>query len=423
MSVALGKMARVWENREKDSISLTEVIRLMTLVIASMIKHPRREWVNMIMVLLGEPGIGKSTILKRVLIEKLKTATGENWRAKLLHVGTRGMEDNTGLPIIKEQQGRKIAGWAAPEQIPGAVHWLNDDGTPAGYTLGIFDELPSATPHVQDQIRELIDGTMPGSGDPIDPQCVFVGAGNPPEAKHITVNVIDDAIEKRFQVYAVVPTTEELLQVWSDSSIMPDLMYRFLMVNTHAIQNLSPREWEGISKFAMYVKESGGSQTDVFSVLSRALQECPDVLATLRVYFQHGDDPMYYPIRGNKLLAATEKELQSYLKIMEAWVSDNSRGALLGASINDLQRMLKLATNEELKGNKTAATNVYEVLNFLASNKRADMVKALFEVTHSTPLCTLVATKLKKSPHLPAMNAASTRAAMTAKELNAASGF
>ena len=422
MAIELGKMARVWENRETNNISLTDVITVMVMKISSMIRHPRQEWVNRIMVLLGEPGIGKSTILKKVLIKALIKATGENWRAKLLHVGSRGMEDNTGLPIITEQQGRKIAGWAAPEQIPGAVHWLNDDGEPAGFTLGIFDELPSATPSVQDQIRELIDGTIPGSGDPVDPRCVYVGAGNPPEAKHITANIIDDAIEKRFKVYAVVPTTEELLQVWSESTLMPDLLYRFLMVNTHAIGHLSPREWEGVGKDALYIKESGGTTSDIMNEMASELQHCPDVVATLRVYFQHGDDPSYYPVRGLKLLVADAQELAELLSIMGVWVGDRNREALLGASINDLQRALKMTDDTELKDNKIASKNVYEVLNFLAASKRADMVKSLIEVVHSTPLVTTVANKMRRSPHLKEMDKFSKRAIQTVQKINAAAG-
>jgi len=422
MAIELGKMARVWENRETNNISLTGVIAVMVMKIAAMIKHPRSEWVNRIMVLLGEPGIGKSTILKKVLIKKLRRVTGENWRAKLLHVGSRGMEDNTGLPIIKEQQGRKIAGWAAPEQIPGAVHWLDDKGEPAGFTLGIFDELPSATPSVQDQIRELIDGTIPGSGDPVDPQCIYVGAGNPPEAKHITANIIDDAIEKRFKVYAVVPTTEELLQVWSEPALMPDLMYRFLMVNTHAIQHLSPREWEGVGKDALYIKESGGTTNDVLNEMASELQHCPDVVATLHVYFKHGDDPSYYPVRGSDLLASEPAELAELLRIMGVWVSDRNRDALLGASINDLQRTLKLTDDAELKGNKVAIKNVYEVLNFLAASKRADMVKALIEVVHSTPLVTAIANKMRRSPYLPDMDGFANRAKHTSQKINATTG-
>jgi len=421
MGIELGKMARVWENRDKSSISLTDVVRILVMKISAMIKHPRKEWVNRIMVLLGEAGIGKSTVLKKVLIDQLIKATGTPWRAKLLHVGTRGMEDNTGLPIIEERHGRKIAAWAAPEQIPGAVPWLDDDGKPAGYTLGIFDEIPSASPHVQDQIRELIDGTVPGSGDPVDPRTVYVGAGNPPEAKYITANIIDDAIEKRFKVYAVVPTTEELLQVWSEPAIMPDIMYRFLLMNTDAIQHLSPREWEGLGKDAMYIRESGGTHADVLADISRDLQHCPDVVSTMHLYFKHGDDPHYYPVRGTTIINADEAELKTAMSIMETWI-DSDREALLGASINDLQRMLRLAPDTELSGNKQAASNVYEVLNFLAGAKRADMVKALIEVVHSTPLVTAVASKMRRSPHLKAMDESSTKAKRTLKNINAAVG-
>ena len=368
MPLDLGKMMRVWDRREEHSISLTEVIRRAAMKIAAMIKYPRVEWVNRIMVLLGEPGIGKSTVLKVVLTKMLVRLTGENWRAHLLHVGSRDSPDNTGLLSVMEEQGKKVAGWAKPKQIPGAVHWVNDDGTPAGWTLGILDELPSAKPEVQDQIREMIDGTIPGSGDPVDPQCVYIAAGNPPEAKHITAHVIDDAIEKRFKVYAVIPTTEELLQVWSDPTIMPDLLYKFLMMNTAAVDSLSPREWVGAGKDAQYILDSGGSQTDALGEIADELQDHPDVITTLSVYFEHGNDKTYYPIRGTQLLADDDDAFKEHMQVMHVWVGDRGREALLGASMNDLQRTLKITPDADLKGNKQAVKNVYAVLNFLAAN-------------------------------------------------------
>jgi hypothetical protein len=372
------------------------------------------------MVLLGEPGIGKSTVLKVVLIKMLMQLTHEPWRAHLLHVGSRDSPDNTGMLSVFEEQGQKVAGWAKPKQIPGAIHWLNDDGTPAGWTLGILDELPSAKPEVQDQIREMIDGTVPGSGDPVDPRCVYIAAGNPPEAKHITAHIIDDAIEKRFKVYAVIPTTEELLQVWSDHTIMPDILYKFLMVNTAAIEHLSPREWEGAGKDARYMLDMGGSRNDALNEIADELQDYPDVITALNVYFEHGDDPSYYPIRGTQLLTADDDDFKEYERIMRVWVGDRSREALLGASMNDLQRALKLTPDSDLKGNKQAVKNVYAVLEFLAASGRPDMVKAVTEVVFATPLVKPVGSRMRKSAHLKDMDAAASRANAFGEKMGAA---
>jgi hypothetical protein len=417
---SLGKMARVWENRATHNISLTDVVRRLVMKFSAMITDPRPTWVNRIPVLLGEPGIGKSTVLRK-MADLLARRTGKKWRPHLCHVGSRGMEDNTGLPVIEEQQGRKIAGWASPKQIPGAVHWLNDDGSPAGFTLGIFDELPSAKPSVQDQIRELIDGTIPGSGDPVDPQCVYIGAGNPPEAKHVTANIIDDAIEKRFKIYAVVPTAEELLQVWSDPAIMPDLLYRFLMVNTAAIEHLSPREWVGVGKDADYIQRAGGTRQEAISEIADELTEFPDVITALQVFFQHGDDPYYYPIRGAQLLQADSAQLKEHLSIMKRWINDADKAALLGATSNDFQRTLKLTPDVDLKGNRRAINNTYELMELLAGGNRPDMVKALIEVVFSTPMATTIGSRMRKeSKYLSEMDAAISRAGKLAEKIGAA---
>ena len=414
----LGKMARVWEGRDKRKISLTNVVRRMVMKIAAMIKHPRSEWVNRIAVLLGEPGIGKSTVLRK-MVDHLALKTGEVWRAHLLHVGSRGMEDNTGLPVIEEHNGKKVAGWASPKQIPGAVHWLDDDGNPKGYTLGILDELPSAQPSVQDQIREMIDGTIPGSGDPVDPRCVYIAAGNPPEAKHVTANLIDDAIEKRFKVYAVVPTTEELLQVWSDPTIMPDMLYKFLSMNTAAIQHLSPREWEGVGKDAQYMLEAGGSHNDALVEIEDELHEYPDVTTVLRQFFEHGDDPFYYPIRGTKILSATKANMANYMELMRRWIADGGKDALLGETSNDLQRVMRNTPSSELADIKTASDNLYQLMNFLAGQKYPDMVKAIMGAVCSTPLVGKVSTKMRKSENLMNMNLSLEKAQQFAEQIGA----
>ena len=416
----LGKMSKAWEARNEHRISLTDVVKIMVIKICAMILHPRSEWVNRIMLLLGQPGIGKSTVLRK-MVDKLADRSGKLWRAHLLHVGTRGMEDNTGLPILKKVGDKDVAGWAAPEQIPGAVHWLDEKGEPKGWTLGILDELPSAQPSVQDQIRELIDGHVPGSGDPVDPQCVYVAAGNPPEAQHVTVQVIDSAIEARLKVYTVVPTDDELLQVWSDPHMMPDILFKFLTMNTGVIKHLSPSEWEGVGKDAQYVLEGGGSINEAINEIADELYEAPDVVEVLRKFFAFGDDPYHYPIRGLKLLTADKDDFADCMDIMKRWVADNKDGHL-GATSNDLLRALKLTPAEELKKNKRAAENTVHVLEFLIQAGRPDMVKAVLEAVYETPLVGPVGSKIRKSKHLSTMNDVADRVDAFSEKLGAASG-
>jgi hypothetical protein len=395
-------MARRWESRNDRHVSLTQVVELLVLKISAMIKHPRKEWVNWIPLLLGEAGIGKTTVLL-MMADLLEKRTGQPWRAMMIHAATQGMEDNTGLPILKKVGAIDVAGWAAPMHIPGAVPWTDEKGEPKGWTLGIIDELPTSPLLIQDQIRQLIDGMLPGSSTPVDPRCVYVATGNPPDPQYVTVNAMDAALEKRLKVYVVIPTTEELLLVWS--KIMPDLFYQFLSMNTAAITELSPREWMGVAKDVQYLIESGLTVQNAISEAADELSGKDDVLAALRKFVQFGNDPYYYPIRGSKLLAADDQERAGYLKLMARWASDRKDG-LLGATSNDLMRSLKTSSAESLSGNKQAEQNVFEVLEFLAGAERADMVKAILEVVFETPLVGGVSSRMRtKSKHLKTMDA------------------
>jgi hypothetical protein len=383
-----------------------------------MMRHPRHEWVNRIPILLGEAGIGKTTVLRK-MADHLVARTRESWRAMLIHAATQGMEDNTGLPILKKVNGRDVAGWAAPEHIPGAVPWTDDDGKLRGWTLGIIDELPTAPLLIQDQIRQLIDGTLPGSSTPVDPRCVYVATGNPPDPRYVTVNAMDEALEKRLKVYVVIPTTEELLQVWS--TIMPDLIYKFLVMNTSAITELSPREWEGVSKDVQYLIEAGSSVQEAIGEAEDELADKADVLTTLRKFVEFGDDPYHYPIRGTTILEAEEPVLKDCIKLMKRWVTDSKDG-LLGASSNDLLRALKITPATKLKDSKTAEDNIVVVLEFLISAQRPDMVKSLLEAVYETPLVRVVSSRMRKSKHLKEMDASVKQAQAFRSKIGAAAG-
>ena len=411
----MGKMARRWASKETRHVSLTEVINLLVLKISMMIKHDRKEWVNWIPILIGEAGIGKSTILMK-MADLLAKKTGQLWRTKMIHAATQGMEDNTGLPILKKVGDRDVAGWAAPDHIPGAVPWLDENGKSKGWTLGIIDELPTAPLLIQDQIRQLIDGCLPGSSMPVDPSCVYIATGNPPDPQYVTVNVMDLALEKRLKVYIVIPTTEELLLVWSQ--IMPDLFYQFLSMNTSVITELSPREWMGVAKDVQYLSEAGFSPQQAICEAADELAEKPDVLASLQKFVQFGNDPYYYPIRASKLLEAEDKVLADYLKLMKRWADDTKDG-LLGATSNDLLRALRVVPSATLTNNKIAETAVYEVLNFFASVERTDMVKAVLEAVFETPLINGVTSRMRKSKHLAAMNATVDRVGVLRKQMSA----
>jgi hypothetical protein len=371
------------------------------------------------------------------LAGQLEAKTSKPWKTQLWHVGGQAFEDVTGLPIIKEdvilQDGRimsredynshmaiaehthdpsrrlnavaslhvqevhRRATFAKSQFVPGAI-WQEH------YTVGVLDELPTAPTLIQNQIREMIDGQL--NGDPIDPKCLYVATGNPPDPRFVTVNALDEALEKRLKVYVVIPTKSELLQVWE--RIMPETIYKFLLMEQTFIDTLSPREWVGVAKDVQDTRDGGGSLPDAIEEACDELADHQNVAVALRKFVKFGDDPYYYPILGKDLLAADAKTRRAHMSLIGRWIKDDKRG-FVGESNGDLLRTLANITQEEFEGwnekkRTTAAENIVEFIEILAANKCNDMAKqTLACVFKNTGIVTPVANMLKKSPVLQQM--------------------
>lgn len=342
-------------------------------------KRPRAERANRIDVLIGESGIGKSTVLRK-LADRLAAVTGQPWKPHLCHVATQGFEDNTGLPVIETRKtGRhtqKVATFAKAEHVPGAV-WQPH------YTLGILDELPTAPPLIQNQLRELIDGQI--NGEPIDPKCLLIGTGNPPDARFVTVNALDDALEKRLKIYVIEPTQEELLAAWS--RLMPDIVYKFLLMNRTFIDALSPREWEGVSKDVQDLIDGGGTLIEAGEEAADALIAAPEVEVAFRQWLKWGDDPERYPIRGQQVVQAENGQMGTYAARVDRWLKSNQRG-LAGESARDLVRTLNMTPAEDIKkmDMDTIATNVVQFIVPYTQNEANDMANAVLEIVVDSEL-------------------------------------
>ena len=390
-STQMGKVARYWQYRDKRSVSLTQATDRVVKKAVARMKRPKKDRANRIDVFIGESGTGKSTVLRK-LADRLTAATGNPWQSKLVHVATQGFEDNTGLPIIKkvERGGRKqqIAGFAPADHVPGAV-WQDH------YTLGILDELTTAPPLIQNQIREWIDGQI--NGQPIDPKCLLIGTGNPPDAKFVTVNALDDALEKRLKIYVIVPTQDELLSVWSQ--IMPDTVYKFLLMNQMFIDALSPREWEGVSKDVQDLIDGGGTLEEASEEATDALIEHPDVEIKFREWMKWGDNPDRYPIRGQQILDAENGQVVTYVKRVEGWLKHNQRG-LAGASALDLVRTLNMTPKEDLEklGMDRLADNIVQFVVPYTENEANDMANAILKIVLSSELVDKVCALLGQKP-------------------------
>lgn len=391
---SMGKMAKAWANKDKRSHSLSEIVSLVAMKVMAWLKSKETGQVraNRIPLILGDSGIGKSTVLRGPMVQRLAHLTGLKWLPKMWHVGTQGFEDVTGMPVIEERKAgehvQKVATFAKSDFVPGAV-W-----DPDHHTLGILDELASAPTLIQNQLREMIDGQL--NGEPIDPNCFFIGTSNPPDPRFTTVNAVDAAVEKRLKVYVVVPTNEELLQVWNE--IMPDMIYKFLVMNRSFIDALAPREWHGVAQDVQDVIDAGGDLNMAIEEASDELYDQPNVEVALRKFVKFGDDPYYYPILGRDLITATNEQSDEYCKLVERWLNDDQRG-LIGESNNDLVRALNSVKPDGLDRAR-AAKNIFKFLELLADRDCVDMVKTSMESVFNGPIVNDISDLMAKSKAL-----------------------
>ena len=393
----MGKMARAWENRTGRNHSLSQIVDLLVMKAMAWLaaKKEGKPRANRIPLILGDSGIGKSTVLRTILPNRLKATLGMPWIAKLWHVGTQGFEDVTGMPIIDEIDAgdhiQKVAKFAKSEFVPGAI-WDTKN-----HTLGVIDELASAPTLIQNQLREIIDGSL--NGEPVDPNCFYVGTSNPPDPRFTTVNAVDAAVEKRLKVYVAIPTNEELLQVWNE--IMPDFIYKFLVINTSFIDALAPREWHGVAQDVQDILDGtrgpGNPTGDIELAIGEASDELydkPAVESALRKFIKFGDDPYYYPILGRDLIQATTEKREEHLKLVGRWFKDDQR-AMVGAVNSDLIRALNALTEENVPDD--ASRNVFEFLKMLSDNDCIDMVKTSMETLFNGPLVEPVSDLMRES--------------------------
>lgn len=357
------------------------------------LKRNLSQRVNRVDAFIGDPGIGK-TITARVVAARM------GWKCRVFHFANQSFEDITGLPIIEEQEGpsgtQKVATFAKSAAVPGAVWETYDDDSQG--MLGVIDDGHRTPPVQQGQLVELIDGRL--NGEPIDPRCVLIFTGNPPDPAIVTGQMIDAALEDRLNVHIVMPTREELLDIWS--KIMPEKVYQFLVMNPGVIPTISARAWMGVAYDVQDVLDSGASPSEAVSDVVGEFSDNAAIEQLLRKFLKFGDDPFYYPILGRNVLAADSKQMQHYMQIMTRWFKENQRG-LVGESKSDLVRALNMLTEEEFGDDAQRgrmAQNICDFMTLLINGECNDMAQQLMKTTYASALCGPVVDRMENEPAL-----------------------
>ena len=377
------------------------------------LRDNQKRRINRVDAFFGSPGIGKTTTARVV-------AHGMNMECQVWHPGNQGFEDITGLPIQKEQtvSGKKqtVMEFAKAAHVPGAAWQKYPKGVPG--LLGVFDDLHRTKVESQGQIVEIIDSYL--NGEPVDPKCVYICTGNPPTAAIVTGQVMDEALEDRLNVHIVVPTSEELLEIWS--KFMPERIYKFLVMNPTAVTAISARTWDGIAIDVQNMIEAGATPAEIGLDIFSDMLDHENIRLNLVRFLQHGGDPYYFPVLGRELVRASDKQMDEYVALLGRWDKDDKRG-LIGESKNDLLRTLNtLETSDysEKSFRPTAGKNVAAFLEKLASIKCNDMVKDILTTIYNGELVHEVATLIKQSSMLGEMSKAYERFEAKRAELQGA---
>jgi len=371
-----GIIAKAWADRRNTQLSLTAMSRRITQHLTQRALRPPKARTNYLPILIGEPGIGKSKTLSCI-------AETLGWNFARWDVNAQGFEDNAGLPYLAEgANGEKIAKTAPSEYLPTFA---------SEPTLLEIGELPTAPPNVQNQIREIIDGLF--IGKTVSPFCLMVATGNPPEARFTTGNQIDEAIEDRLDPYIVVPLPDELLTIWS--RIMFPTIYRFLsdyptfissvITDGAAVghQDLSPRHWMMIAEKVENLRNVGEPAAVIMQDIRSSFVNATNIIPPLQQYLLVGDNPELMIILGRELITASPELLVEYEKRIQKWLSNNKLRGFVGASKNDLLRVLTQLTKVEVEQLPRFGPNIIKFIELLVDGKCHDMAKNVFDVIYT----------------------------------------
>lgn len=249
-------------------------------------------------LLLGEPGIGKSQVIKEV---------GKEVGRQVIDIRLAQIEpaDLGGIPRIKKNT------W---EYLQNEI-LIRATVNP---TFLFFDEFNQANPSVLSAMFRIILDRCLSDGTGLHPKTVVVAAGN----DNVEDNFISEmpfALQNRFFLFKILFDENEFLEYAKNNLSAP--IYNFLNENRKFIYsrelNLTPRRWEQIDKLlksgmdidtllmmlpyqvrkglASYLKENNINVEEIIKnperILTLSPSEIEDILIKIVQYFKQTPQP------------------------------------------------------------------------------------------------------------------------------------
>lgn len=321
--------------------------------------------------LIGEAGIGKTSIVRQIA-RRFKMEYRDS------QVGARAFEDVLGIPSREEDPNhpghhkmlappsfpveRPLRGphvripngdgveWRAPkdaEALLGRKPKKEEVVDFCGYGVYFHDELMTADPDKQNQIRDMVENRRVGVLDMAD-GWFQVAATNPPTKGFVTVKRMDKAVEDRLVYVPMEPTFEEVMGFWELNQMVPEVLFKFLLWREGAgfqgtkEDTIGSRRWVMIGDMIDNMEREGADEDVVFDAIASNLTA--EHAKAFKDFRKFGNDPTKYPLRAKDFF--DPERAQQAIEIMKAW-KKNGRHALAGASILALRAWIVAAKNDD----------------------------------------------------------------------------
>jgi hypothetical protein len=305
-------------------------------------------------VLQGESGVAKTALIRQMCQygpltpREIEDHGGLPWM-ELKMQGSGGEEEESEMGAFN-QSSQSADGDTHSFSVPGHSFPTGAPKSISGLGILFHDELFTKRPMQQNNLSLLIShGYKEGRwGHKIPPGWIHVGATNPVNSSYHLSQAFDKRLMDRCWIIDVHPDPKELMTYFSQSGLLPDALYGFLLMNESFLNvddqhSISPRTWDGIGHFLYQceIRNLALGRPVSMDIQTRMLvsQLGESVAGAFQQYLAKGDDPALYPIVARELINSTKEEQKEHMKRITTWFK-KSETVLLSVTANDVGRWL-----------------------------------------------------------------------------------